>query len=195
MDRRLPHLRRARTNGDPLCPNIGIACQPKAIICTKRDEEEVNSLTRKRGPGSELDSRFRGTSGASSRRTAPRTPAAAPCRPPASSRLAEIGEAGDAVARVRDAARHDAGEMRQLRIDVERDAVQAHPALQRGCRSRRSCPRARRPCRAARTQTPTRSSRRSPRTLKAASVRMIHSSSVATKRRTSGPRRLRSSIR
>ncbi len=37
-----------------------------------------------------------------------------------------------------------------------------------------------------RTQTPMRSSRRSPRTLKSASVRMIHSSSVATKRRTSG---------
>ena len=33
-----------------------------------------------------------------------------------------------------------------------------------------------------RTQTPMRSSRRSPRTLKAASVRMSHSSSVATKR-------------
>ena len=41
-----------------------------------------------------------------------------------------------------------------------------------------------------RTQTPMRSSRRSPATSNAASVRMIHSSSVATKRRTSGPRRL-----
>ena len=25
--------------GDPVCPNIGIACQPKAIACTKRVEE------------------------------------------------------------------------------------------------------------------------------------------------------------
>ena len=25
-------------NGDPLCPNIGIACQPKAISCAKRSE-------------------------------------------------------------------------------------------------------------------------------------------------------------
>ena len=23
-------------NGDPVCPNIGIACQPKAIACAKR---------------------------------------------------------------------------------------------------------------------------------------------------------------
>jgi hypothetical protein len=23
-------------NGDPICPNIGIACQPKAISCTRR---------------------------------------------------------------------------------------------------------------------------------------------------------------
>jgi hypothetical protein len=26
------------SNGDPLCPNIGIACQPKAISCVKRSE-------------------------------------------------------------------------------------------------------------------------------------------------------------
>ena len=26
------------SNGDPLCSNIGIACQPKAISCTKRTE-------------------------------------------------------------------------------------------------------------------------------------------------------------
>jgi hypothetical protein len=26
--------------GEPLCPNIGIACQPKAISCTKRVEEK-----------------------------------------------------------------------------------------------------------------------------------------------------------
>ena len=57
-------------------------------------------------------------------------------------RQAEIGEAGHAVARLRHAARHDAGEMRQLRLDVERDAVQRHPACARGCRWRRSCPRA-----------------------------------------------------
>ncbi len=25
-------------NGDPVCPNIGIACQPKAISCAKRNE-------------------------------------------------------------------------------------------------------------------------------------------------------------
>ena len=25
-------------NGDPLCPNIGIACVPKAITCAKRAE-------------------------------------------------------------------------------------------------------------------------------------------------------------
>ena len=25
-------------NGDPVCPNIGIACQPKAIACTKKSE-------------------------------------------------------------------------------------------------------------------------------------------------------------
>jgi hypothetical protein len=44
------------------------------------------------------------------------------------------------------------------------------------------------------TQTPTRSSRRSPRTLKAASVPMIHCSSAATKARTSSRRRFRSSM-
>ena len=42
---------------------------------------------------------------------------------------AEIGEAGHAVARVGDAARHDAGEVRQLRLDVDGDAVQRDPAL------------------------------------------------------------------
>ena len=25
-------------NGDPTCPNIGIACQPKAITCAKKSE-------------------------------------------------------------------------------------------------------------------------------------------------------------
>lgn len=27
-------------SGEPLCPNIGIACQPKAITCAKRAEEK-----------------------------------------------------------------------------------------------------------------------------------------------------------
>jgi hypothetical protein len=26
--------------GEPICPNIGIACQPKAITCVKRAEEK-----------------------------------------------------------------------------------------------------------------------------------------------------------
>ena len=26
--------------GEPLCPNIGIVCQPKAITCVKRTEEK-----------------------------------------------------------------------------------------------------------------------------------------------------------
>ena len=42
---------------------------------------------------------------------------------------AEIGQAGDAIALFADAARHDAGKMRQVRIDIERDAVQRHPLL------------------------------------------------------------------
>src|SRR5205823_10201465 len=41
--------------------------------------------------------------------------------------LAEIGQAGDAI--FGDAARHDAAEMREVRSDVERKAVQRHPAL------------------------------------------------------------------
>jgi len=44
--------------------------------------------------------------------------------------LAEIDQAGHAVARIGDAARHDAGEMGEVRIDVERDAVETHPALE-----------------------------------------------------------------
>ena len=44
--------------------------------------------------------------------------------------VSEIHQTGHAIARIRDAARHDAGEMRKLRIDVERDAVQADPALE-----------------------------------------------------------------
>ena len=42
-------------------------------------------------------------------------------------RQAEIGEARHAVALLRHAARHDAGKMRQVRLDVQRDAVQRHP--------------------------------------------------------------------
>src|SRR5215831_19246462 len=45
-------------------------------------------------------------------------------------RTAEIGEAGHAIERIGDAARHDAGEMGEVRRDVERDAVQADPALE-----------------------------------------------------------------
>src|SRR5215467_4663795 len=44
--------------------------------------------------------------------------------------MPEIGEARDAVARIGDPARYDAGEVRKLRRDVERDAVQAHPVAQ-----------------------------------------------------------------
>ena len=57
-------------------------------------------------------------------------------------RPAEIAEAGDAVARVGNSARHDPGKMREVGFDVEARAVQAHPALQAQCRLRRSCPRA-----------------------------------------------------
>jgi hypothetical protein len=28
--------------GEPVCPNIGIVCQPKAITCAKRTEEKSN---------------------------------------------------------------------------------------------------------------------------------------------------------
>src|SRR5262245_18273478 len=38
-------------------------------------------------------------------------------------RDAEIGQAGDAVARIGHAAGHDAGEMREVRRDVERNAM------------------------------------------------------------------------
>src|ERR1700724_1082798 len=43
-------------------------------------------------------------------------------------RMAEVREARHAVALIGDAARHDAGEMREIGIDVERDAMQADPA-------------------------------------------------------------------
>ena len=80
-------------------------------------------------------------------------------------RVAEIDQAGDAVARVGDAAGHDAGEVRQVRIDVERDAVRLTQRLSRmpmaAILSSWPAPRSGRA-----THTPTRSSRRSPRTLK-----------------------------
>src|SRR5579863_6372796 len=42
----------------------------------------------------------------------------------------EIGQARDAIARVSDATRDDGGEMGQVGIDVDRDAVKRHPAPQ-----------------------------------------------------------------
>src|SRR5262249_13606564 len=103
------------------------------------------------------------------------------------------GKAGDGVALIADAARHDGGKMREVRIDVERHTVQGHPLLHADTNSSNlvlvtfalfgSA-----------HQTPMRSSRPSPRTLKAARLRMIHSSNVATNRRTSRPRCFRSSI-
>src|SRR5260370_4613067 len=44
--------------------------------------------------------------------------------------MAEIGEGSDAVARVRDAAGDDRREVRKVRIDIDRDAVERHPAPQ-----------------------------------------------------------------
>src|SRR5207253_10631771 len=41
-----------------------------------------------------------------------------------------IDQAGDAVARVGDTAGHDRRKMLELRFDVDRDAVQRHPAPQ-----------------------------------------------------------------
>jgi len=108
-------------------------------------------------------------------------------------RHAEVGERSDAVAPIGDAARHDAGKMREVGFDIERETMQRHPALHADADGRdlvfKTVALSGR-----RTQTPMRSSRRSPRTLMAASVRMIHSSTVTTKRRTSGARRLRSSM-
>jgi hypothetical protein len=43
------------------------------------------------------------------------------------SRNAEIGETGNPIALSAHAAGHDAGEMRQIRLDIERPAVQRHP--------------------------------------------------------------------
>ena len=44
--------------------------------------------------------------------------------------MAEIDQARDTIARVDDATGHDRGKMRQLRLDVDRDAVERHPAPQ-----------------------------------------------------------------
>jgi len=41
--------------------------------------------------------------------------------------MAEIDQARDAVARVRDTAGDDRGEVRKLRLDIDRDAVERHP--------------------------------------------------------------------
>src|ERR1700760_2331297 len=43
--------------------------------------------------------------------------------------MAEVGEAGGAVALLVHPAGNDAAEMRQLRLYVQRDAVQRHPLL------------------------------------------------------------------
>ena len=108
-------------------------------------------------------------------------------------RSAKIGERRDAVAR--SATPH--GTMPE-KCDRSGSTLSAKPCSVTQCRTRMpmaailsSAPS---PLSGRRTHTPTRSSRRSPRTSKAASVRMIQSSIVATKRRTSGARRLRSSI-
>ena len=99
-------------------------------------------------------------------------------------RQAEVDEAGHAV--VADAAGHDAGEVPELGLDVDRDAVEAtqrrtrtpiaailsSAGLPSGCggRSGRT------------TQTPTRPCRRSPLTSNAASARITHSSSARRRR-------------
>src|SRR5438309_9727751 len=44
--------------------------------------------------------------------------------------MPEVSQAGDAKARVGNPAGDDAGKVAQLRIDVERNAMQAHPALE-----------------------------------------------------------------
>src|SRR5215831_3361836 len=44
-------------------------------------------------------------------------------------RAAEVGEAGDAVALIAHAAGHDAREVREIAVDIERDAVQRDPAF------------------------------------------------------------------
>ena len=58
---------------------------------------------------------------------------------------AEVEQRGDATLRPRDAAGHDAGEMLQVGVEVDGDAVIASPSGGCARRWRRSCPRARRP--------------------------------------------------
>ena len=95
---------------------------------------------------------------------------------------AERGEAGDW--RVQPA-RHDAGEMLQIRIDVEADAVEAHPMADTDADARDL---------GLADKDSDRPSRRSPLTPSRASAAMSQSSSAWTKARTSRPRRPRSSI-
>ena len=127
-------------------------------------------------------------------RTAPRIPAAAPCPPPASTpAMPRSAKAGDAVALLAHPARHDAGKMRQVRIDIERHAVQRHPLFHADADGGDLVLVA---FAFVRPAHPDADAVLAPLAahVEGASVRMIHSSSVATKRRTSGPRRLRSSI-
>ena len=63
-------------------------------------------------------------------RTLLRKPAGARYRRRHGQEMAEIGEAGDAVARISDAAGHDRREMRQVGLHIDRDAVERHPAPQ-----------------------------------------------------------------
>src|SRR6056297_2014570 len=94
-------------------------------------------------------------------------------------RQTEIDEARHPV--TLDAAGHDAVEKREVGLDVDREAVEAHPAphpdADRGVPSGSGGF----PGRA--TQTPTRPSRTSPRIWKRSSVSITHASSPWTKRR------------
>ena len=68
----------------------------------------------------------------------------------------------------------------EVRLDVEADAVEGHPAADADADRGDLVLGGLAPCRAVRTQTPTRSSRRSPRTLNAASVAISQASRAAT---------------
>ena len=63
--------------------------------------------------------------------------------------MAEIDQRGDAVSGIGDAAGHDAGEMREIRFDVDARRRGTTPSDAGARRLRRSCPRGHRPCRAA----------------------------------------------
>ena len=109
--------------------------------------------------------------------------ASAPSHSSAPDRKAEPREAGDAV--VGDPARHDAGEMREVRVEIDREAVHRHPACARARRSRRSWLRRRR-CRGSRCRSGSGTAQAS--TPKSPSVAITQPSSAWTKRRTSRPR-------